>query len=70
MIQERHEAVSLYARLFINAALGENDEAFKALSRTTETHSWPMMIKTLPIFAGLRKDPRFADFCLKVGIHP
>jgi adenylate cyclase len=62
------ESVRLYGQLFINAALGNLDEAFKALDRTAETHSWPALIKTLPVFAELRKDPRYASFCSKVGL--
>jgi adenylate cyclase len=62
------ESVPLYARLFIQAALGNLDEAFKALAQMTEVHNWPFLIKSLPIFEELRKDPRFRGFCVKVGL--
>jgi tetratricopeptide (TPR) repeat protein len=62
------EAVRLYGRLFINAGLGNLDEAFRALERMKETHSWPFLIATLPIFADLRKDPRYASFADMFGL--
>ena len=68
MQADKHEPVRLYGQLFINAALGNLEEAFKALDRTAETHSWPALIKTLPVFAELRKDPRYLGFCRKVGL--
>lgn len=68
MMNNERESVRLYGQLFIQAALGNLDEAFKALMRQTETHSWPFLIKYLPVFEGLRKDPRFIEFCLKMGL--
>jgi adenylate cyclase len=62
------EAVRLYGRLFINAGLGNLDEAFRALERMKETHSWPFLIATLPIFADLRKDPRYVSFADMFGL--
>jgi len=56
------------AELFIHAALGNLDEAFKALMLQAETHSWPSGIKTDPLYADMRRDRRFGDFCQKVGI--
>jgi len=38
------------------------------LMRGPETHAWPFLIKTLPVFEELRKDPRFKEFSLKMGI--
>ncbi len=64
----QRETPLTYSQIFIHAALGEIDEAFKALNKATETHVWPFTIKTHPLFAELRKDPRFADFCKKMGI--
>ena len=69
MTNER-ESVRLFGQLFIHAALGNLDQAFEALARQTETHAWPTLIKSLPVFDGLRKDPRFAEFCLKMGLPP
>jgi len=64
----QRETPLTYSQIFIHTALGEIDEAFKALNKATETHVWPFTIKTHPLFAELRKDPRFADFCRKMGI--
>jgi TolB-like protein/Tfp pilus assembly protein PilF len=64
----QRETPLTYSQIFIHTALGEIDEAFKALNKSTETHVWPFTIKTHPLFAELRKDPRFADFCKKMGI--
>ncbi len=64
----KRETPLLYARIFIYTALGELDEAFKALSRASETHVWPFTIKTHPLFVELRKDPRFGEFCRKMGL--
>jgi adenylate cyclase len=64
----QRETPLTYSQIFIHTALGEIDEAFKALNRASETHVWPFTIKTHPVFAELRKDPRFADFCKKMGI--
>ena len=64
----KSEAVRLYGRLFINAGLGNLDESFRALDRMKETHSWPFLIATLPIFADLRKDPRYVSFADMFGL--
>jgi adenylate cyclase len=64
----QRETPLIYSQIFINTALGEMDEAFKALNKATVTHVWPFHIKTHPLFAELRKDPRFADFCRKMGL--
>ena len=58
------------ANLFINAALGRFDEAFAALDELARTHAWPFLIKSEPQLENLRKDPRFSEFCNKVGIPP
>jgi hypothetical protein len=56
--------------VFIEAALGNLDEAFNALLRLAEIHAWPPLIKSLPVFEEMRRDPRFSEFCLKVGLPP
>jgi adenylate cyclase len=66
----RNENVRLYGQLHIQAALGNLDEAFKALMRQAETHSWPFLLKSSPVLDGLRRDPRFIEFCKKVGLPP
>ena len=64
----QRETPLTFSQIFIYTALGEIDEAFKALDRATETHVWPFTIKTHPLFAKLRKDPRFAEFCKKMSL--
>ena len=70
MESDKVDAVRLYGRLFLRAALGDLDGAFEALDRGAELHAWPAFIKSLPIFEELRKDPRFPVFCRKVGLPP
>lgn len=68
MMTNEAESVRLYGTLFIQTGLGNLDEAFKALMRQAELHSWPFLIKSLPVFEELREDPRFPEFCRKVGL--
>jgi adenylate cyclase len=62
------ESASLDAQLNIQAALGNVDEAYKALMRMAETHGWPFDIRWDPLLDNVRRDPRFPQFCRKVGI--
>jgi adenylate cyclase len=62
------EASRLLGKVFIHAALGNLDEAFKALQRLAEIHAWPPLIKSLPVFEEMRRDLRFEEFCLRVGL--
>ncbi len=64
------ESVRLFGQVWICAALGDFGKAFEALMKQAETHSWYTLMKTEPLFEGLRKDPRFAEFCAKVGLPP
>jgi adenylate cyclase len=66
--RNNNESLSLAAQLDIETALGNVDEAYKALMRQTETHSWPFDIKWAPPYEILRRDARFPEFCRKVGI--
>lgn len=59
-----------FAQLFIRTALGDLDEAFEALMRQALLHTWWSMIKFDPLTATLRKDSRFSEFCVKVGLTP
>ncbi len=68
ILSDKNESNRIWGQLYINSALGNLDEAFKALMRMGETHSWPSIIKFAPLFEDLRKDPRFQEFCAKVGI--
>ncbi len=68
LLKSEDETNRLNAALYIGAALGDLDEAFKALMRLAETHAWPYHVRLYPFFENLRKDPRFKEFCEKVGI--
>lgn len=68
LLNARDESNRLNATLYIGAALGDLDLAFKALMRLAETHAWPFDIRVHPLFEDLRKDRRFLEFCEKVGI--
>ncbi|MCL5068601.1 MAG: tetratricopeptide repeat protein [Thaumarchaeota archaeon] len=65
---DKIESNRLIGRLYVNAALGNNEAALDALLRMAETHSWPAWVKSDPIFKELRTDKRFGEFCRKVGI--
>jgi tetratricopeptide (TPR) repeat protein len=64
------ESTRLNAVLYIGAALGDLEPAFEALMRLAETHAWPYHIRLYPLFEALRKDPRYKEFCARVGIPP
>jgi adenylate cyclase len=68
--ENRTESARLFGQLAIQAALGDDDAAFETLMRQAEMHSWPYAIGIDPLFAKMRKDPRYAEFCRKVGIKP
>jgi adenylate cyclase len=70
LMKQEAESLRLDAQLWIRTALGDTDEAFEALMRGAETHAWEGLIKFDPLLEGLRKDPRFAEFCKKVGLPP
>ncbi len=50
------------------AALGDVEAAFRELDVLADRHSWPWLVKSAPVYAALRRDPRFRAFCKKVGI--
>ena len=53
----------------IHAILGQNDEAFRWLSQAVEEQAcWVGYVGVDPLFAPLRKDPRFEPFCREHGI--
>jgi hypothetical protein len=70
IVKSYKESFRLSGELSIQNALGNYDEAFKALMRQAETHSWDHLIRFDPLYEGLRKDPRFSEFCKKVGLPP
>jgi adenylate cyclase len=56
------------AQFFIRTALEDVDEAFEALMRQAELHTWWMMVHLDPLTEILRRDPRFSEFRMKVGL--
>jgi predicted Zn-dependent protease len=68
IVNSKNEFAQLTARLQINTALGRLDDAFEALEKMAETHSWDWMILYSPFLRELRADLRFTNFCNKVGI--
>jgi TolB-like protein/tetratricopeptide (TPR) repeat protein len=67
---EKGDAVITNAKFWIRNALGDYDEAFEALDEQARLHSWIFFLKSDPWLAELRRDPRFAEFCRKVGLPP
>jgi adenylate cyclase len=65
---DEKESVRLAGQLVLQVALGNLDEAFKALSRQAELHSWPYLITADPFYAEMRKDPRFKEFRRRAGL--
>jgi len=64
IMQEKSESPRLYGQMYIRAALGENDKALDALMEGADQYVWPALILSLPVFEGVRKDPRFTEFCV------
>ena len=66
------EGVTPYrnASLFVNAILGNLDGAFSDLDELARIHAWPFLVRSEPSLGPLRRDPRFSDFCRRVGIPP
>ena len=56
-------------RAEVFAALGDHDAAFMALFRALDRRdSWPLFIKSDPIFDGLHHDPRWADVLRRMNL--
>jgi len=54
----------------IHAQLGENDSAFEWLERAVpERQPFTSSLRTHPLFAGLRSDPRFEQFVKRIGVQ-
>jgi TolB-like protein/Flp pilus assembly protein TadD len=69
LMKDEAESHRIDAQYWIRTALGDF-EAFEALMRAAELHAWWPLIKYESFFEGLRKDPRFSEFCKKVGLPP
>ncbi|HUK79309.1 MAG TPA: adenylate/guanylate cyclase domain-containing protein [Nitrososphaerales archaeon] len=59
-----------FSQLWVRNALGDLDAAFDALMNLAEIHGWPYAVKFDPLLEPLQSDPRFKEFCLKVGLPP
>ncbi len=70
IMANENESYRLLGTLWVRAALGDLDEAFAALMRLAETHSWPFDITVDPLYSRMRKDSKFEEFRRKVGIDP
>jgi adenylate cyclase len=68
LMKEKAESHRLDAQVWIGTSLGDIDEAFGALMRQADLHAWWGLIKFDPLFERLQKDPRFPEFCRKVGL--
>ena len=68
LMKNEAESLRLTSQVTIRTALGDLDEAFAALMRQAELHSENTWIRYDPLYEGLRKDPRFSEFCKKVGL--
>jgi aryl carrier-like protein len=68
LMKEEAESHRLNAQVWIRTQLGDIDEAFEALMRQAELHSWWGLIRFDPLFERLQKYPRFPEFCKKVGL--
>ena len=67
---QENESARLQGMFPILAVLGKFDEAFESLMRLADLGAWWIGIKYYPHYAPLRKDPRYREFCKKVGIKP
>jgi len=63
-----NELMRLNSKLWVRAALGDLDEVFEALMKLADMHAWPALIRIDPLYAKAREDPRYLQFCKKVGI--
>lgn len=63
------ETMGQYGQVFIQAALGDIDQVFKALDGLAETHAWPIQLSTHPLFKDVRRDPRYREFSARVGVE-
>lgn len=62
------ETMGQYGQVWIQGALGDLDKVFRALTSLAGSHAWPIELSTHPIFKEIREDPRFGEFCKKVGL--
>ncbi len=68
LMKEKAESHRLDAQVWVGTSLGSIDEAFGALVRQAELHSWWGLISFDPLFESLHKHQRFSEFCKRVGL--
>ena len=57
------------ARAEVLAALGDHDAAFNSLFRALDQRdSWPLFIKSDPVFEGMHRDARWADLLRRMNL--
>jgi adenylate cyclase len=69
ILRKGGETMGEYGKVWIQAALGDIDEVFKALGKLVETHAWPIQLVTHPLFGEVRRDPRFPEFVARTGVE-
>lgn len=69
LLDDDNESVRLSAQLVISTAMRNYDQAFSALFKMQENHSWPYHLTLHPLYEDLRKDARYKEFCNRVGIY-
>jgi DNA-binding winged helix-turn-helix (wHTH) protein/TolB-like protein/Tfp pilus assembly protein PilF len=68
---ENQRYVSAYTVAGIHAALGDKEQAFKALEKAYEERDvWFMNVKVDPVFKDLRSDRRFQNLLTRANLHP
>ena len=70
LMRNENESNYITAQTWIKTSMGDLDRAFESLMKEAEFHSWWWLIRYDPLFEYLWKDPRFAEFCGKVGLQP
>jgi TolB-like protein/tetratricopeptide (TPR) repeat protein len=68
LMKDEAESHRLRAQVMIRTALGDLDEAFAALMREAELHSEDNVIRFDSLYERLWRDPRFSEFCKKLGL--
>ena len=65
-----NEVSRLQGIFVISASLGDLDLAFECLFPLADLGAWWIGVKYISYYSPLREDPRYKDFCRKVGIQP
>jgi len=66
----RRTYVSPFDLAVVHAGLGEQTPTFQWLEEAYEQRAWRIIEVTLPMFDGLRSDPRWQDLVRRIGLPP